>query len=111
MKRRMCKCGAQALRRKLVCGVCECLESGEVPGGLQPSTWPQTSMSLAVHPSQALEANQHLSNHGIGSREAHYQPDGRLVLESAAAKKKVLKTKTTVSGGKRIHATDLSAFI
>jgi hypothetical protein len=82
------------------CKICEMLAEQAPPGGTCTG-WPLESMSMAVHSEQAQEANQFLADNGISSREAYHKPDGKLVLESATARKKVMKAK---------GLTDLSAF-
>lgn len=84
------KCGGDV--QVGTCKICEMLESGIPPGGTCTG-WPMESMRMAVHPSQVAEANGHLAAHGISSREAYHKKNGKLVLESAAARKKVLKSK------------------
>lgn len=102
------KCGG-ALQKGL-CLICPMLADQAPPGGTC-TMWPMESMSLAEHPDDVQAANEKLAAAGIGSREAYYKLNGKLVLESAAARKKVMKTKKVFHGGKEKTAQDLSAFI
>lgn len=72
---------------------------GTEVGGQRPGTWPQVSMSLAVHRSQVAEANAKLKAAGT---TAYHLPDGRLVCPDAAEKKKVIRMVP--------HRVDLEAF-
>ena len=51
--------------------------------------WPHCSAALAVHPDQVAEANERNRRHGVG--EVQYRPDGRAIIPSEAAKKKLLR--------------------
>lgn len=109
LKQEKCKkCGGT--KRMGECKICIMLAAQSPPGGTC-TLWPMESMSLAEHPDDVQAANEKLAAAGIGSREAHYKKNGKLVLESAAARKKVMKTKKIIHGGKEKTAQDLSAFI
>lgn len=90
-----------------VCKLCEMFEAGSPPGGTCTG-WPMKSRSMAVAKHQVQEANQFLSEYGITSREAMYEKDGTLTLESAKAKKKVIAARNKATGSDRLK--DLSSF-
>lgn len=91
MKYTKCKkCGGNV---KLdICLLCEMFEAQSPPGGTCTG-WPMESTALGVCTDQVQEANEHLAANGISSREAYYKPDGKLEIQSKAARKKVLKSK------------------
>jgi hypothetical protein len=108
VSKKCAKCGGN-LQHDL-CTLCEMFAEQSPPGGTCTG-WPMKSQNMSVLPEQSLEANQHLAANGISSREAYYEKDGTLVMESAAARKKVLKSKkTTLRGGKEVSMTDLNSF-
>lgn len=53
-------------------------------------TWPMKSLSLAVHPTQVAEANQHLKENGCSAR---HSPDGIMHIPDAGDKKRVMRAK------------------
>ena len=92
------KCGGEI--HGDACKLCEMFAEQAPPGGTCTG-WPMKSMSMGVLPSQVQEANEHLAANGIRPSEAVYEPDGRVTIHSAKAKKKVMKAK---------GMTDFSAF-
>lgn len=99
------KCGG-TLQHGL-CLLCEMFESQSPPGGTCTG-WPMESLSMAVCSDQVQEANEFLRDSGISSREAYHKPDGKLVLESAKAKKRVIAAKNKAMGSDKLK--DLSSF-
>lgn len=75
-----------------VCLLCDMFAAASPPGGTSTG-WPMTSMAMGCHADQVREGNEFLAAQGISSREAHHTPDGKLQIESNAARKKVLKAK------------------
>lgn len=59
-----------------------------VPAVAAPSSWPMTSMALAVHPEQVAEANERNRAHGVG---VTYDETGLAHVPDRAERKKLLK--------------------
>lgn len=80
---------APALRLKALCGVCEMVLDGDIPGGHAPSGWPMVSRAAAVHPNEIPAAMEHDQKAGVPTS---YDRRGRPIFTDRGHRKRYLRS-------------------